>query len=66
MSRLAVCLLLLGLVFDCEDGGGMFLRNVGTSAILHDALSQKTTLFTGTTVRISDFTNPFLFVAVLE
>jgi hypothetical protein len=39
---------LLGLFFDPEDGGDMFLRNVG----LHGGISQKTVPFITTAVRI--------------
>jgi hypothetical protein len=59
-SRPAVCLLLLGLFFDSEDGV-YFSETWETSTRLHGVMSQKMALFQGPAVRTPDFTNSVLF-----
>jgi hypothetical protein len=46
---------LLGLFFDPEDGGDMFLPNVGCFNGLHGVISQKIVLFITTAVRTSNY-----------
>jgi hypothetical protein len=46
---------MLGLFFDAEDGGHVFLRNTGfTFNGLRDVIPQKTELFVASVVRISN------------
>jgi hypothetical protein len=46
----------LGLFFHPEDGGDMFLRNVGYFNGIHGVISQKIVLFITTAVRTSNQT----------
>jgi hypothetical protein len=49
---------LVGLFFNSEDGGGIFLRNFGRTSIeLHGVTSQKIALFIVTAWRTSTPTN---------
>jgi hypothetical protein len=41
----------LSLFFDPEDGGGMFLQNMGHVSELHSVTTQKPTFFTVTAMR---------------
>jgi hypothetical protein len=53
---------LLGLFFDSEDGGDMFLRNIGyLSTGLHGVISLKLELFISTAVRTSGPPAPKFF-----
>jgi hypothetical protein len=56
-ALLATCFhagFLLGLFFDPEDGGDMFLQNVLTFNGLHGVIFQKIELFINTAVRTSN------------